>query len=225
MALTFVGRASATTVAVVRPEDPSPIIAETLVRLEGELRSVGFETAILDVPREAEARKAEIGLDAIGSRWRVDAVVALLGDVASARVDIWVIDRSTGRTLDRTASLEPGIEPSSRTLAIRALELLRSSLLELDLSLPVETPRAPDAPTVIAPVQVGAGPGSRPRDSSARRPRDRGCGRGQHRRRAERRSHRSYASTGRRSRSGRRPCRQRAWAASPRCDRERAAPR
>lgn len=162
--LTLVGPASATTVAIVQAGDPSPIIAETLVRLEGELRSVGFETAIVNVPRERAERTAAPGLDQIASRWRVDAVVAVFGDVASGGVDIWVVNRSTGRTLERTATLEPGVEPSSRTLAIRTLELLRSSLLELDLSLPVPPAAVPAVPAVTAvpaailPARVDAAP-------------------------------------------------------------------
>jgi hypothetical protein len=155
-AVTLVGEANATTVAIVQPENPSPIIAETLVRLEGELRSVGFETAIIDVAREKDGHAAAHGLEQIGSRWRVDAVVAVFGGAASGSVDLWVVNRMTGRTLERTATLEPGLGPSSRTLAIRALELLRSSMLELDLSLPARPPPAPTAPA--APAAAPAAP-------------------------------------------------------------------
>jgi hypothetical protein len=164
LTVTLIEPASATTVAIVRPEDPSRLVTETLVRLEGELRSVGFDTAIVDVPREKEGRAAATGLDQIASRWRVDAVVAVSGDGGAGHVDLWTVDRSTGRTLGHTATLEPGLEPSSRTLAIRALELLRSSMVELDLALPTPppplaaAPAAPPSSTVVLPVHRDSTP-------------------------------------------------------------------
>ena len=42
--------ARAAVVVMVRPANPPPVMVETLVRLNGELMSVGFETEVVDGP-------------------------------------------------------------------------------------------------------------------------------------------------------------------------------
>jgi len=153
-------------VAIVRPADAPPLITETLVRLQGELESVGFETEIVDGPTAGGASGA--GLETLATARGVDAVVALVGDdrrgtpagspVADA-VEVCVVDKVTGRSLVRRAS----VERTPSTLAIRAIELLRSSFLEIDLLTREARAQAtaPIPPAAVRPVERD-GPAQRP---------------------------------------------------------------
>src|SRR4029079_17274673 len=49
-------------------------------------------------------------------------------------VEVWVIDKVTGKAVVRRVPFEPTAAGASKTLAIRAIELLRSSFLEIDLA-------------------------------------------------------------------------------------------
>jgi hypothetical protein len=61
-------------------------------------------------------------------------VVAIVGDLAPDSVEVWVIDKVTGKSVVRRVPFEPAAAGASKTLAIRAIELLRSSFLEIDLA-------------------------------------------------------------------------------------------
>ena len=126
----------AATVAIVRPANPPPAMTETLVRLHGELTSVGFATEFIDGPggdgKHGQASRA--WLEQLAAHRGVDAVVAIVGDVSPDSVEVWVIDKVTGKSVVRTVPFEPKATRASETLAIRAIELLRSSFLEIDLA-------------------------------------------------------------------------------------------
>src|SRR4029079_11476316 len=49
-------------------------------------------------------------------------------------VEVWVIDKVRGKSVVRRVPFEPAATRASTTLAIRAIELLRSSFLEIDLA-------------------------------------------------------------------------------------------
>jgi hypothetical protein len=127
--------ARAASVVIVRPANSPPVMIETLVRLKGELTSAGFDTEIVD---EAEAGSAagdsRVGLERLAVRRRADAVVAIVGDKSPDSVEVWVIDKVTGKSVVRRVPFEPAAARTSKTLAIRAIELLRSSFLEIDLT-------------------------------------------------------------------------------------------
>jgi hypothetical protein len=61
-------------------------------------------------------------------------VVAIVGDLSPDSVEVWVIDKVTGKSVVRRVPFEPTATRASETLAIRAIELLRSSFLEIDLA-------------------------------------------------------------------------------------------
>ena len=129
--------AYAVTVAIVRPANPPPLIVETLVRLHGELTSVGFATKMVDEPPadRASGRAAHAWLEQLAALSGADAVVAIVGDIAPDAVEVWVVDKVTGKSVVRRVPFEPRSERAPNTLAIRAIELLRSSFLEIDLAL------------------------------------------------------------------------------------------
>ena len=111
-------------------------MVETLVRLKGELISAGFETEIVDGGALAgsEAGDSRTRLEQLAVRRGADAVVAIVGDLSPDSVEVWVIDKVTGKSVVRRVPFEPAAARASETLAIRAIELLRSSFLEIDLA-------------------------------------------------------------------------------------------
>lgn len=177
--------ARAATVVIVGPVNGPPVMVETLVRLKGELTSAGFDVQIVDASpvgsnADGTSRSA---LEQLASRRSADAVVAMVGgpsnpDAPSSSdrardtnagggggpdsVEVWVIDKVTGKSVVRRVPFEPTSAGASKTLAIRAIELLRSSFLEIDLAArarqsdpSVPPPRPPAA--VIKLVDMGRG--------------------------------------------------------------------
>jgi len=128
--------ARAASVIIVRPANSPPVMVETLVRLRGELISAGFETDIVDAapPPESGPADSRAGLERLAARRGADAVVAIVGDLAPDSVEVWVVDKVTGKSVVRRVPFEPAAAGASKTLAIRAIELLRSSFLEIDLA-------------------------------------------------------------------------------------------
>lgn len=157
--LTLAAHAHATTVAIVKGPGSSPITVEAQVRLQGELASVGFDTASLAAAAAADAdADAPFVRDVMRTKTNLDAAVSVSGEPAPGRVTVWAVDRVRGRSLTRTAALEAGIERSAATLAIRALELLRSCLLELDLGFPGAPASPPPPVAAVNPPPPAAEP-------------------------------------------------------------------
>jgi hypothetical protein len=129
-----VGVARAASVIIVRPTNVPPVMVETLVRLKGELTSAGFETEIVDGAAAGSGGDSRAGLEQLAARRGADAVVAIVGDLSPDSVEVWVIDKVTGKSVVRRVPFESGSARASTTLAIRAIELLRSSFLEIDLA-------------------------------------------------------------------------------------------
>ena len=126
---------AASVLIIVRPANTPPVMVETLVRLKGELISAGFETEIVDggvAPSAAGDSRAR--LEQLAARRGADAVVAIVGDLSPDSVEVWVIDKVTGKSVVRRVPFEPEAARASETLALRAIELLRSSFLEIDLA-------------------------------------------------------------------------------------------
>jgi hypothetical protein len=123
-------------VIIVRPKNVPPVMVETLVRLKGELISAGFEVEIVDDAAEGErgGDDARARLERLAAQRGADAVVAIVGDLSPDSVEVWVIDKVTGKSVVRRVPFEPAAARASKTLALRAIELLRSSFLEIDLA-------------------------------------------------------------------------------------------
>jgi hypothetical protein len=80
-----------------------------------------------------------------------DAVIDVIGDSAPAAVDVWVFERQPRRSEVSRVAREPNAENPAERLAIRAVEALRSSLVEIDLT--AQGQRAPSvAPPPLATV-------------------------------------------------------------------------
>jgi hypothetical protein len=133
MGVLAAGAAQAASVVLVRPANSPPVMVETLLRLQGELVSAGFEASIVDGPANASGNsRAE--LERLANERGADAVVAVVGDVSPDSVEIWVIDKVTRKSVVRRMPFQAAATQTSKTLAIRAMELLRASFLEIDLA-------------------------------------------------------------------------------------------
>jgi hypothetical protein len=121
------GSADAPRVLLVRPSHAEPPVAAALVRVRGELVADGFEVALSEaqpgISAEASMTAAEQG---------TSATVGLFLSSDGTSAELWVVDRLTGKTVVRRVktTAEPS-EQLSQVLAVRAVELLRASLLEL----------------------------------------------------------------------------------------------
>lgn len=145
-ALFWSATAHATTILVVRPPNPSAQATATLARLHGELLSVGLDVAFADGP--AHEPKA---WQALATQHKAQAALDLISDGTSVAVEVWVVDPA--RRVAHVA-VEPNTEDASGRLAIRAVEVLRSSLLEAGLSereRDPKDPKSPESPNTPAP--------------------------------------------------------------------------
>lgn len=105
-----------------------PANPQVTARLHAELGVSGLEGAAIDIADDLPSLDVEL-LDRVQA---ADASAAIEIVFGRNRIDIWVADANTGKTLNRRFDLilDPRFaEP--RTLAIAAVELLRTSRLEL----------------------------------------------------------------------------------------------
>jgi hypothetical protein len=146
--------ASNQVVAVVRPADPGPMITEVVTRVRGELVAAGFQVALIDhVPGTDPGAE----MRSVAQRLHPLAIFGIFEQSAGA-ADVWIADLVVGKTLVQRVEPDaregaPSKEGSS-VQALRAVELLRASLLELVVersSLPPPSPpRQRDTPPARA---------------------------------------------------------------------------
>jgi hypothetical protein len=143
--------ALAAKVAIVRPASTSPVTSETVLRIRGELLSAGI------VVTEAEAAFTLLGaLDPLASIEQVageqdaDGVVALAGEDEPRAVVVYARNRRTGSAATRRLGFDAATARSPQTMAIRAVELLRSSFLELDMLAPPAVAGKTGGPGLLA---------------------------------------------------------------------------
>lgn len=124
----FVLPAMAQRVVLVPPETKDPVLSDAFNRLKAELNIHDFE---IDV------RGASLGPDPTDALTRVAqesdafASIALLKREDQASVQIWLVDRVSGKATMRALQVEPGTD-AANLLAIRAVDLLRASLREFN---------------------------------------------------------------------------------------------
>jgi hypothetical protein len=135
-------RAEPSRVRLFRGNDVDAIVRQATIRLEAELQAAGF---VVDWENAAAATDPRRALETGGAPSFASIVILRSG--AEAVADVWVVDHLSDKTLVRRvdAGAVPGTE-RARTLAIRAVELLRASLLELRQSSEDTGQRAPEKP-------------------------------------------------------------------------------
>jgi hypothetical protein len=120
--------AMAQRVVLVPPETKDPVLSDAFNRLKAELNIHDFEIEVRGValgpdPTDALTRVAQES-DAFAS-------IALLKREDQALVQIWLVDRVSGKATMRALQVEPGTD-AANLLAIRAVDLLRASLREFN---------------------------------------------------------------------------------------------
>jgi hypothetical protein len=143
VAVSGVARADVrSTVAVVRTPPSDRLLREATMRLRAELSDAGFD--VVEVDRAPGDSRSGVEDVEGGPGF---ATVSMNRTGTGAQADIWISDHVTGKTVVRR--LEVGGAPNAAAvLAIRALELLRASLLE------VASADAASAPPMAAPPDV-----------------------------------------------------------------------
>ncbi|MGO9837812.1 MAG: hypothetical protein ACLP1X_26790 [Polyangiaceae bacterium] len=137
------GNGARSRVALVRSSSNDPVLREASTRVRAELLDAGFE--VVEVDRAPGDPRSEVE-DAEPSTSSF-ATVAMNRATNGAFADVWISDHLTGKTVVRR--LEVGAGPNATAvLAIRALELLRASLLEVAVKGP------PSEPPMSAPNDV-----------------------------------------------------------------------
>lgn len=146
--LAWAGNAHAANVALLRPDTRSPEVTEALFRLQGEMLSVGLEVTLAARPAEFGSKSPErdAWFQRMASEDRVDAIIDILGDPTPLGVDVWILQHATRRFRASRVVLEPHVRNAPETLAIRAIEVLRSNFLVLDLDGKTPAPPAPQEP-------------------------------------------------------------------------------
>lgn len=139
--------ARAAMVAIVQPVHDSTDLNQTLVLIRGELLSVGLDVAMVERPPAGKlgAADSQAWLEDLSKRG-IDAVVDAVGVSEPVAVEVWVVGKSSGRLELSRVSVEPSTPNASEKLAIRAIEVLRSRFLELDLVARSRGDRPPATP-------------------------------------------------------------------------------
>ena len=122
-------------VALIEDPDETTI----LPRLHAELASLG-----LDIRTVAKNENERLPHDIIEAARATGAVAAFRIVVDGDTADVWIADRMTGKVVLREM-LPRGAKIDGRVVALRAVELLRVSLMELDER---RTPQSEPVPTV-----------------------------------------------------------------------------
>ena len=153
----WAGRSDAATVMIVRPGAPSPELTETVSRLHGEMLSVGLTVMIAEraAGAGADGPSARAWLEGAATDRRIDAAVDVIGDGRVEAVDIWVFQQGPRPTQVLRVLAERDVDNAPARLAIRAIDLLRSLLMERELA----DASPPPTPAATAVVATDAAPG------------------------------------------------------------------
>jgi hypothetical protein len=162
VALFWPSRADAATVMIVRPAEPSAEITETVSRLHGELLAVGLAVTIAERPEGggSDGTSARAWLNSAAIDRGIAGAIDVIGDVQVEGADIWVFQQAPHEPEITRVLAERDVEDAPARLAIRAIDVLRSRLIERELG-GVARPAAPataappaahaaDAPAVTA---------------------------------------------------------------------------
>jgi hypothetical protein len=126
---------TAGTVAIVQPNHVTLDLTESVSRIHGELLSVGLEVKLVQPSpiRGASLTESRAWIERIAVEGQIDAVIEIIGESTPSAVDVWVLEREPRRLEVSRIVLEPSTRNAAETLAIRAVEVLRSTFLENDM--------------------------------------------------------------------------------------------
>lgn len=125
--LSIAEAAEAQRVVLVQPENNDAVLVEAFNRLRAELKLQNFDVVVVEADPELTSPEA-VGRAA--QRENAFAGISITRRAGATSADVWIADRVTGKTTMRTLALKSQREAPS-VLAVRAVDLLRSSLREL----------------------------------------------------------------------------------------------
>jgi hypothetical protein len=104
--------------------------------LKGELFALGLEVRVVERPTSPETTgfDARAWLEQTASEREIDAMIDVIGVSKPTAVDVWIFERSPRRSRVSRVVLEPNAPNGAEMLAIRAIEVLRSNFVEIDLA-------------------------------------------------------------------------------------------
>jgi hypothetical protein len=114
-------------VVLVRPPNSDEVLVEAFNRLRAELRLQNFDVVVVDADPTLGSPES-VGNAA--QREDAFAGISITRRAGATSADVWIADRVTGKTTMRTLALRSQREAPS-VLAVRAVDLLRSSLREI----------------------------------------------------------------------------------------------
>lgn len=157
--------ARAATVALLEPASDTPAIHEALFRLQGELLAVGASVVFTARPAllEADVEPQSNWLEHTARERAVDAFVDVRGSDTPVAADVWIYERSPQHLQHARVTLEAGADNRAATLAIRTIEVLRSSFLARELGAEARPLPAPPEPAAPAPDVSKKSPAERAR--------------------------------------------------------------
>jgi hypothetical protein len=139
--------AASSRVVVVRPAASDPLLAEATTRLSAELTAAGFSVTLLDEKPGTDPRQR---VESANLDPPPVATLAILHLGEGAAAEVWVADRLTGKTLVRRIDVgSVSRERMPSVLAVRAVELLRASLLEATVPEAAAVPNEPPEHTSV----------------------------------------------------------------------------
>jgi hypothetical protein len=120
-------------VTVVSTPHAGPLVEEAVSRLAAELRSAGFSVRVVEGSSGGDGRAQVEGEPADGGPAEPFATIAIVTTDRGAVADMWVADHVTKKTLVRRVDIrDASASNAASDLAVRSVELLRASLLEVD---------------------------------------------------------------------------------------------
>ena len=141
-------RARGTRVALIQPPSQGDeLLTETRSRLKFELEAAGFEVDVIEAPESLDA-SAQVSSLAVNPSALAAFTIVRAGKGPDA--EIWVGDRLTGKIVVRRIAVEATKGSSPTLLAIRAVELLRASLLEATVETEGSRAAEPAVPPDVA---------------------------------------------------------------------------
>jgi hypothetical protein len=129
--------------------------SQLAMRLHAEFTNLGI--AVVEVPDDAGVDAARFLTDA-ATREHAFAAIRVVTDAGG--VTVWVSDRLTDKTLVRSLPASRA-DVGGEVVALEVVELLRASLLELNLPEPSRQPSPPEVAALIRPAEAAPLP-SRP---------------------------------------------------------------
>ncbi|WP_437766490.1 hypothetical protein WMF27_24245 [Sorangium sp. So ce281] len=114
-------------VLVVRPDPRDATLFEAFGRLSAELALQSFEVIVLGSAARSPGAEE---LEREAQESEAFAAVALRRDGSGTAAEVCIVDRVTGKTTTRKLLIDPSSD-GPMLLAVRAVDLLRASLLEL----------------------------------------------------------------------------------------------